>query len=223
VEWLVPELEGESPDRAARTSRPADTSEELDAPEEPEDAGEEADAADPAASLAEAERRAEQAERVAQQAIDSEKRIREEHGRELTELRARLQAAEKRADEAEERAVEADQRAEEAGRRAATAEKQLETAGRKGREAEPPAGPTLTTAPRPPGRKPHPGRGGNSKLDLNAASFDDLRDLGLTVEQSARLIALRDLRSGFQSLKDLDGLPDLPRKVVTRLKQRVTV
>jgi hypothetical protein len=61
------------------------------------------------------------------------------------------------------------------------------------------------------------------RLDINAVRFEDLRGLGLSVSQSARVIATRDVRSGFKSLKELDDLDDLPNEVVSRLKQRVRV
>jgi hypothetical protein len=43
------------------------------------------------------------------------------------------------------------------------------------------------------------------------------------VAQSARLIATRDVREGFESLKELDDLDDLPQDVVATLKKRLRV
>jgi hypothetical protein len=69
-----------------------------------------------------------------------------------------------------------------------------------------------TPAARPAARKPRSGsrpKGGarskarrperstNGRLDLNAATFEDLRSLGLSVTQSARVIAYRDTRGGM--------------------------
>jgi len=60
-------------------------------------------------------------------------------------------------------------------------------------------------------------------VSLNAASFEDLRGLGLSVNQAARLIAQRDQRGGFDSLGELAGLYGLPRELVVMLQQRAGV
>jgi DNA uptake protein ComE-like DNA-binding protein len=55
-------------------------------------------------------------------------------------------------------------------------------------------------------------------LDLNTVSFEQLRDLGLSVTQSARLIGFRDARGGFDSMDELAGVPGLPietRRILT--------
>jgi DNA uptake protein ComE-like DNA-binding protein len=65
--------------------------------------------------------------------------------------------------------------------------------------------------------------GGNGKLDLNRASFEELRNLGLSVTQSARLIAYRDVRSGFESLDELDDIPGLPKDTRAGLRARLTL
>ena len=70
---------------------------------------------------------------------------------------------------------------------------------------------------------PPPASSEERRLDINAVRFEDLRGLGLSVSQSARVIATRDVRRGFNSLKELDDLDDLPNEVVSRLKQRVQV
>jgi DNA uptake protein ComE-like DNA-binding protein len=67
-------------------------------------------------------------------------------------------------------------------------------------------------------------RGGpwkNGELDLNEASFEDLRELGLSVTQSARVIAYRDTRGGFDSLEELDEIPGLPRDARQALMSRL--
>jgi DNA uptake protein ComE-like DNA-binding protein len=50
----------------------------------------------------------------------------------------------------------------------------------------------------------------NGKLKLNEATFEQLRDLGLSVTLSARVISYRDSRCGFESLDELDEIPGLP-------------
>jgi len=61
------------------------------------------------------------------------------------------------------------------------------------------------------------------KLELNEAKFEELRDLGLSVTQSARLIAYRDVRGGYESLDELDNVPGLPRETLADLRARLTV
>ena len=61
----------------------------------------------------------------------------------------------------------------------------------------------------------------NGKLDLNEASFEELRELGLSVTQSARLIAYRDVRGGYESLDEIDDVPGLSEKTRDELKDRL--
>jgi DNA uptake protein ComE-like DNA-binding protein len=62
---------------------------------------------------------------------------------------------------------------------------------------------------------------GTDKLDLNEATFEDLRGLGLSVTQSARLIAYRDVRSGYESLDELDEIPGLSKDTLSELRSRL--
>ena len=82
----------------------------------------------------------------------------------------------------------------------------------------------------PRGRAKAPARRGrsarkekNGKLDLNAATFEELRGLGLSVTQSARLIAYRDVRGGYESLDELDDIPGLPRETRAELRDRMVL
>jgi DNA uptake protein ComE-like DNA-binding protein len=61
----------------------------------------------------------------------------------------------------------------------------------------------------------------NSKPDLNSATFEQLRDLGLSVTQSARLIAYRDVRGGFESVDELDEIPGLPKETRQALSDQL--
>jgi DNA uptake protein ComE-like DNA-binding protein len=54
-------------------------------------------------------------------------------------------------------------------------------------------------------------------------SFEQLRELGLSVTQSARLIAYRDTRGGFDSLDELDEVPGLPKELRRTLRDEVTL
>jgi DNA uptake protein ComE-like DNA-binding protein len=61
----------------------------------------------------------------------------------------------------------------------------------------------------------------NGKLDLNEAKFEELRELGLSVTQSARLIAYRDVRGGYGSLDELDEIPGLSAETRRELRGRL--
>ena len=61
----------------------------------------------------------------------------------------------------------------------------------------------------------------NGMLDLNGATFEELRNLGLSVTQSARMIAYRDVRGGFDSLDELDDIPGLSADTRRDLKGRL--
>ena len=73
------------------------------------------------------------------------------------------------------------------------------------------------------GRRPGAEGGGEiSGLDkLNEATFEQLRGLGLSVTQAARMIAVRDAQRGFRSAADLDAIPGLPAEVVADLKRTI--
>jgi DNA uptake protein ComE-like DNA-binding protein len=77
-------------------------------------------------------------------------------------------------------------------------------------------------------RRSKPASNGNgarkrsTKLDLNKATFDELRDLGLSVNQTSRLISYRE-RDGFASVDDLEEIPGLARATVTKLRSQVRV
>jgi DNA uptake protein ComE-like DNA-binding protein len=61
-----------------------------------------------------------------------------------------------------------------------------------------------------------------TKLDLNKATFDELRGLGLSVTQTSRVIARREA-DGFASVDDLEEIPGLARATVTKLRSHVRV
>ncbi|MEK6271791.1 MAG: helix-hairpin-helix domain-containing protein [Actinomycetota bacterium] len=79
-------------------------------------------------------------------------------------------------------------------------------------------------APRPvaPGRD---GRRGarDGRLDLNQASFAELRSLNLSITQSHRLLAYRKRVGGYESIQQLDDVPGFPKDVRERLKRQVIV
>jgi DivIVA domain-containing protein len=56
------------------------------------------------------------------------------------------------------------------------------------------------------------------RLDLNKVTFAELRHLGLGAAGAARLIAMRDIRGGFDSLDVLDELEGYPDATIEKLK-----
>ena len=49
-------------------------------------------------------------------------------------------------------------------------------------------------------------------IDVNRATFEDLRDLGFSVTQATRVITYRERQSGFDSLDDLAAVPGMPAR-----------
>jgi DNA uptake protein ComE-like DNA-binding protein len=61
------------------------------------------------------------------------------------------------------------------------------------------------------------------KVDLQQASFEDLRGLGLSVTQAARLIAYREAGAGFDSVDDLAAIPGFGKGTISKLHERARV
>ena len=61
------------------------------------------------------------------------------------------------------------------------------------------------------------------KLDVNEASFEQFRALGLSVSQCARLIATRDIRGGFKSLEEIDEIDGMSPSAIEKLNERATI
>jgi DNA uptake protein ComE-like DNA-binding protein len=66
-------------------------------------------------------------------------------------------------------------------------------------------------------------RRGDSPLDVNTATFEQLRGLGLSVTQATRVIAQRERKGGFDSVADLATVPGLPTTLLSEIKDQVTV
>jgi DNA uptake protein ComE-like DNA-binding protein len=60
-------------------------------------------------------------------------------------------------------------------------------------------------------------------VDLNTASFEQLRAVKLSVTQATRVLAHRERRGGYSSVDDLDDVPGFPQEILADLKRRVTV
>ena len=70
-------------------------------------------------------------------------------------------------------------------------------------------------------QRPREARDG--RLNLNHASFADLRSLNLSITQSQRLLAYRQRIGGYESIEQLDDVPGFPSAVRERLKRQATV
>lgn len=64
--------------------------------------------------------------------------------------------------------------------------------------------------------------GKTGEIDVNEATFEQLRDLGMSVTQATRVIAYREREAGFDSVDDLDSVPGIPKPFVSELKDRLT-
>ena len=153
----------------------------------------------------EANARAQEAERrLSETTAEAEERGRREAERRLSkELRAReeelqqeRQAKARALEAAEKRLSEIEAHVAEAERRAAAAE---------GAEAGAAA--------------PSPGQSGRNNLNL--ATFDQLRELGLSPTQANRVIAYRERLGGYKAVDDLRQVPGLPDALVADLRERL--
>ena len=60
-------------------------------------------------------------------------------------------------------------------------------------------------------------------ISLNSASYDQLRELGLSVTQTGRVLSHRERTGGFKSLDELDQIPGFPRSFLDDLKTRISL
>jgi DNA uptake protein ComE-like DNA-binding protein len=127
------------------------------------------------------------------------------------ELGAEVQRLRRELGEAEKRAESERTRAEDAKREATKLRERAEAMKRA-------AGRATAMA--------NPGEGGaddGGALDLNMASFEELRAVGLSVTQAARLIGQREQHGGFESVGDVDAIVGIPKTVKQTLKQHGSV
>lgn len=57
-----------------------------------------------------------------------------------------------------------------------------------------------------------------TKVNLNTASYDELRSLGLSVTQTGRLLAQREQKGSYGSVDELDEIPGFPGGFLDGLK-----
>jgi competence protein ComEA len=62
-----------------------------------------------------------------------------------------------------------------------------------------------------------------ARLDLNAASYDELRALKLSVTQTGRILSHRERSGGFTSIEELEEIPGFSRATLDELRARLTV
>jgi O-antigen ligase/DNA uptake protein ComE-like DNA-binding protein len=147
-------------------------------------------------------------------------RVRGELERAKEEAAAALQAMEARAQQAEQRAQELELRA----RAAEPRTDHPEDLGRRTAPMEEPA-----AIDRPPGEPEEPGPAPTPRpeesdlVSLNAGSFEDYRELGMSVTQAKRVIAYRERVGGYSAVHDLDQVPGFPKAFLAELKRKLMV
>ncbi len=60
-------------------------------------------------------------------------------------------------------------------------------------------------------------------LNLNDATFEQLREVGLSVTQTGRVLAHRERSGRFASIDELEGIPGFPGEFLEQIKSRLTV
>jgi competence ComEA-like helix-hairpin-helix protein len=72
-----------------------------------------------------------------------------------------------------------------------------------------------------------PGREGaeqeTGQVNLNDASFEELRELGFSVTQATRVITYRERQQGFNSVDDLADVPGMPSEFVDQVRGKLTL
>ncbi|MDX6617123.1 MAG: Helix-hairpin-helix motif, partial [Solirubrobacterales bacterium] len=60
-------------------------------------------------------------------------------------------------------------------------------------------------------------------VNVNDASFEQLREIGFSVTQATRVITYREREQGFDSVDDLDVVPGMPKSFLNEVKKNLTV
>jgi DNA uptake protein ComE-like DNA-binding protein len=61
------------------------------------------------------------------------------------------------------------------------------------------------------------------RISLNSATFEQLRELGMSVTQTGRVLAYRERNQGFKSLDELDAIPGFPDGFLDGVRDRLSV
>src|SRR4029450_13910944 len=85
---------------------------------------------------------------------------------------------------------------------------------------EPPVPKPAPALPTP--RPPTPARveplgAGGAPVNLNSATFEELRGVNLSVTQATRVLAYRERFGGYQSVDELDKVPGFPHDLLTQV------
>lgn len=73
------------------------------------------------------------------------------------------------------------------------------------------------------GSTPSGSRSGSGSLNLNSATFEELREADLSVTQATRILAYRERFGGYRSVEDLEKVPGFPAELIESLRGRITV
>lgn len=185
-----------------------------------------------------AERRAAFAERLTQLKLEESEREKR-----LESVISGIERAEQRAEDAENRAMAAERSAAAAleGRAAPSTAGELNPAGEglsrstgepdrlsspAARDSDPDRQQTDDADDDRAGRAYRDDResgGGKGRLDLNHATFEQLREVGLSVTQATRILAYRERFGGYDSLDDLDKVPGFPPEKIEDMRSGFTV
>jgi DNA uptake protein ComE-like DNA-binding protein len=65
--------------------------------------------------------------------------------------------------------------------------------------------------------------GEEGAVDLNKASFEQLRDLGFSVTQATRLLTYRERQGGFESLDDVKDVPGMSDELLAEVGPKLRV
>ncbi|MCB0858517.1 MAG: helix-hairpin-helix domain-containing protein [Solirubrobacterales bacterium] len=63
----------------------------------------------------------------------------------------------------------------------------------------------------------------SDSVNLNSATFEELREAGLSVTQATRILAYRERFGGYDSVDDLEKVPGFPSDLITSLRGRISV
>ena len=145
----------------------------------------------------------------------------------------RIAQAEQRADEAEQRARETVDRIVDLGSELARTHPPVTRKPEPPAAEPPPEPPAAKPPPEPPPPPPQasvpapsapaPAPSSEEKLNVNQATYDDLRRLRLSVTQTGRVLDYRETLGGFKSLDQLDEIAGFPRDLITELKRKLTI
>lgn len=175
-------------------------------------------------TLAEAEQRL----RLVEERAEAAER-RAAFAEQLAELKAEEGEQERRLREVMERMDRAEERARQAELRAESAERVASDALRGGRgPTPPPAAPAVEadvlSGPQSQVAPPAPAPSGSvGSVNINTASFEELRSAEFSVTQATRVLAYRERFGGYGSVEDLARVPGFSPETIAALRDRISI